>query len=131
VPGKRYDVTIDQLRAWLAYEPETGLVRWRVTKGQRAKEGAIAGSLNRDKRSGYFYVQLGAKSYMLRLLKRIAMPPVSQQQRKLMHAAANSPAVAKKTGVKQSVAKEFAAADKPGKLPKRVKAGRPARGRGV
>ena len=76
------------------------------------------------------------------------MPPVSQAQRRLMHAAANSRAVAKKTGVKQSVAKEFAAADQPGKLPERVKpdkkakdkvsprpsrpaAGRPARGRGL
>lgn len=36
-----------------------------------------------------------------------------------MHAAAADPAVAKRTGVKQSVAKEFAAADKPGKLPER------------
>lgn len=47
------------------------------------------------------------------------MPPVSEAQRRLMHAAANDPAVAKRTGVKQSVAKEFAAADKPGKLPAR------------
>jgi len=34
-------------------------------------------------------------------------------------------------GIPQDVAKEKIAADKPGKLPKRVKAGRPARGRGV
>lgn len=49
------------------------------------------------------------------------MPPVSEAQRRLMHAAANSAKVAKRTGVKRSVAKEFAAADKPGKLPERKK----------
>lgn len=47
------------------------------------------------------------------------MPPVSQAQRRLMYAAA-----AKKggvDGVSQSVAKEFVASDKPGKLPERKK----------
>ena len=47
------------------------------------------------------------------------MPPVSEAQRRLMHAAASSKKVAKRTGVPQSVAREFAAADKPGKLPAR------------
>lgn len=45
------------------------------------------------------------------------MPMESQSQRRLMYAAA-----AKKTGaggVSQSVAKEFTAADKPGKLPEK------------
>ncbi len=55
------------------------------------------------------------------------MPPVSEAQRRLMHAAANDPAVAKRTGVARSVAKEFAAADKPGKLPARKKAKKPGR----
>lgn len=45
------------------------------------------------------------------------MPPVSEAQRRLMHAAANDPKVAKEAGIKQSVAKEFANADQPGKLP--------------
>jgi hypothetical protein len=39
------------------------------------------------------------------------MPSKSRAQQKLMHAAAKSPAVAKKTGVPQSVAKEFVKAD--------------------
>ncbi len=47
------------------------------------------------------------------------MPPVSEAQRRFMHAAANDPKFAKKAGIKQSVAKEFANADKPGKLPER------------
>lgn len=46
------------------------------------------------------------------------MPPVSQAQRRLMHAAASKPGGA--GGVSQAVGKEFAAADKPGKLPRRA-----------
>jgi hypothetical protein len=48
------------------------------------------------------------------------MPPVSQAQRRLMHAAANKKGGV--GGVSQSVGKEFADADKPGKLPERKKA---------
>lgn len=43
------------------------------------------------------------------------MPPTSQAQRRLMYAAASKPGGA--AGVSQAVAKEFVAADKPGKLP--------------
>jgi hypothetical protein len=52
------------------------------------------------------------------------MPPVSQAQRRLMYAAAAKPAGA--GGVSRKVAKDFVAADKPGKLPPRKKA--PAKG---
>ena len=45
------------------------------------------------------------------------MPPVSQAQRRLMWAAASKPDGV--DGVPQSVGKEFANADKPGKLPAR------------
>ncbi len=47
------------------------------------------------------------------------LPPRSQQQRKLMWAAASTKGGV--GGVPQSVGKEFAEADKGGKLPKRVK----------
>jgi ribosome assembly protein YihI (activator of Der GTPase) len=40
------------------------------------------------------------------------MPSKSGKQRRLMAAAAKDPKVAKRTGVPQSVAKEFHAADK-------------------
>jgi len=40
------------------------------------------------------------------------MPSVSKKQHNLMEAVANSPAFAKKVGIKQSVGKDFAAADK-------------------
>lgn len=45
------------------------------------------------------------------------MPPVSQAQRRLMYAAASKKKGA--GGVSQEVAKEFVAADKPGKLPEK------------
>lgn len=45
------------------------------------------------------------------------MPPVSEAQRALMHAAANKKGGL--DGVPQSVAKEFVEADKGGKLPKK------------
>ncbi len=47
------------------------------------------------------------------------MPPVSEAQRRLMHAAAHTKGGI--GGVSQSVGKEFSAADKPGKLPARKK----------
>ena len=47
------------------------------------------------------------------------MPPVSEAQRRLMYAAATKKGGA--DGVSQGVAKEFVAADKPGKLPARKK----------
>ena len=40
------------------------------------------------------------------------MPSVSRKQHNLMEAVAHNPAFAKKVGIKQSVGKEFAAADK-------------------
>lgn len=47
------------------------------------------------------------------------MPPKSEAQRRLMHAAAKKKGGA--GGVSQKVGKEFSDADKPGKLPERKK----------
>ena len=46
------------------------------------------------------------------------MPPVSEAQRRLMHAAANTKGGV--GGVSQSVGKDFADADEPGELPEKV-----------
>jgi len=46
------------------------------------------------------------------------MPPVSERQRRLMYAAASKKGGA--DGVSKSVAKEFVAEDKPGKLPEKA-----------
>jgi hypothetical protein len=46
------------------------------------------------------------------------MPPVSEKQRRAMHAAAKGKG---KAGIPKSVAKEFAKSDKGGKLPERKK----------
>lgn len=52
------------------------------------------------------------------------MPPVSEKQRRMMHAAAAKPGGV--DGVPQDVGAEFAAADKPGKLPESKKKGTPS-----
>lgn len=49
------------------------------------------------------------------------MPMKSEAQRKFMQAAAHSPKFAKKAGISQKTAKEFASHDQGGKLPKRAK----------
>ena len=52
------------------------------------------------------------------------MPPKSKAQNRLMQAAADDPAVAKRTGVPQSVAREFTSGLKKGqvkRLPARKK----------
>ena len=56
------------------------------------------------------------------------MPPVSQAQRRLMWAAASKKGGV--GGVPQSDGKEFANADPGGKLPEKVKEGKPAPSRG-
>lgn len=50
-------------------------------------------------------------------IAEVELPPVSQAQRRLVYAAASRKGGA--DGMPQSVAKEFVAADKPGKLPER------------
>lgn len=45
------------------------------------------------------------------------MPPVSEKQRRLMHAAAKKKGGA--GGVSQKVGEDFSKADKPGKLPEK------------
>jgi hypothetical protein len=48
--------TIEELREYLDYEPETGVLRWRKSRG-RMKAGAIAGTVTR-KNSGAIYRQI-------------------------------------------------------------------------
>jgi len=53
------------------------------------------------------------------------MPAVSEKQRRFFRWAAANP---KASGVKKSVSKEFNDADPGGKLPEKVKDGKPTRG---
>jgi len=53
------DITANELRRLLAYDPTTGAFTWRVNN-RRAKKGAPAGDLGRD---GYWRIGIKKKSY--------------------------------------------------------------------
>jgi HNH endonuclease/AP2 domain-containing protein len=46
--GARDDLTADYVRSILNYDPETGLLRWKVTLSKRAVAGKIAGWEHRE-----------------------------------------------------------------------------------
>ena len=50
--------TIDRIEAVLSYDPATGIFRWKVWRGGKAKAGAIAGSLDS---AGYRQIQVDGK----------------------------------------------------------------------
>lgn len=70
--------------------------------------------------SSLLRLRLGVVTALHSAAKRVVewceMPSVSKKQHNLMAAVANNPAFAKKVGIKQSVGKEFVAADKGKKL---------------
>ncbi|AAP58670.1 3R [Xanthomonas phage Xp10] len=54
------DLTFEDVDKLLAYEPETGLLRWKVAKAIRIKVGDVAGCVNGD---GYPRVCLHGRQY--------------------------------------------------------------------
>jgi hypothetical protein len=54
-------LTLERLREVLVYNPETGLLTWRIKANKRFEAGRIAGHLN--KRWGYIEVRIDGQSY--------------------------------------------------------------------
>jgi hypothetical protein len=52
-------LTVERLRELLTYDPETGELRWRVTR-RRAAKGSLAGTLNRN---GYRNIEVEQRCY--------------------------------------------------------------------
>jgi hypothetical protein len=56
---RKPDITIDELKAALSYEPETGTFRWKQRKAG-VTVGMVAGSVND---TGYRSIKIGGRSY--------------------------------------------------------------------
>jgi hypothetical protein len=53
-------LTIERLKEVLIYDPITGLFTWRITIGQRAQAGKVAGCFDKD---GYIVIVFERKKY--------------------------------------------------------------------
>jgi len=55
------ELSADLARALLSYDEATGILRWKVHRGPRARAGGIAGSLTNK---GYLSVMIGGRGYL-------------------------------------------------------------------
>src|SRR6267142_689238 len=56
------ELTAEEVRAIMDYDPLTGIVRWKVRRGSTAPAGGIVGSLSNK---GYLTVRINYKLYLL------------------------------------------------------------------
>lgn len=43
-----FDFTVEDLRRWLSYDPETGIFRWNEDRNPSVRHGSIAGTKDKD-----------------------------------------------------------------------------------
>lgn len=61
----KIDITAERLRELVHYDPETGLMRWKVSRGNRVPAGSIVGHKNVH---GYWATRIGGKDYRVHRL---------------------------------------------------------------
>lgn len=54
------DVAIERVRELLAYDPETGVLRWRTSRGKKVKAGDVAGCES----GGYRKIKIDGRMYL-------------------------------------------------------------------
>lgn len=57
-------LTAETARATWSYDPETGVLRWKIRPAQRVRVGDIAGTLHRRNHTSYLELHLKGKTYM-------------------------------------------------------------------
>ena len=54
-------LTIERLRGLLSYDPETGIFRWRISRGGNAPAGRVAGTIR--KKCGHRQIRVDDRTY--------------------------------------------------------------------
>jgi hypothetical protein len=63
-PPNRTDLTATRAREVLDYDPETGVLTWRVRPARHVKAGSVAGYVSRQPRTSYRVVKIDGVLYL-------------------------------------------------------------------
>ena len=58
------ELTYERASELLRYDPETGKIYWKISRGGWIKEGVEAGTLRRDHRNTYRHIQIDGAKYL-------------------------------------------------------------------
>ena len=73
MPASINDITAEAVKSLLSYDPETGLLTWKLDRGKKIKAGSPAGWLEND---GSIRIQIFGRSYFAHRLAWVIMTGV-------------------------------------------------------